>query len=726
MPMNVDEARRRLESLRARRRAEDERLVCLERAQILAAARDQYGHLPRVEQQARVVCDLCEQISVVIEPEDLLLGRMPEVVPTEAEEQFIAQHPELFVEPGVPGLLDSMSIYVPDWDWLVARGLGGIIAEARTELERVTGPADEARAQREFLQAAISGLESLAGLVRRYAALARQEAERTECPERRAELQEAATRCERVAEQPPATFLEALQLLQITHMALSCLVGGRDVTPGWLDQVLGPLYAQDVAEGLLSREDAVVLLAQFMLRLSQMAGSGTDEEDNRRRSPCQFAHLYVTVGGADEQGRPAANELTAVIVDAIDLLAYKEPTLLVRWRADMDEGLRRRVAELASRGRPVTIYNDEMVVAALVTQGVPLEWARGYVHSACHNVLVAGHEAASGPAGFYNVPQMLLDVIGNSDPPTFEALMAALRGRMREVLAGARAWAATRWSDQLASACPLLQSALMRESIAAHRPNWQAASISHYNHHFVSPGTVVDALIAIRRLVFEEQRLSLPELRGILADNWVGHEDLRAEIRRRFPRYGQDCPQTRALAAEVGRMWVEEVEAASRGLDRLAMWPGFYTYMAHVRPGRLTGATPDGRAEGEPLSAGLGPSAGTPPCSLTAILQTMAALPFTHTPSGAGALTLPVSANGGAPDPDRTRELIDTYFALGGLHLHLNVLTAQTVLAALQSPAEHEDLMVRVAGFSAVYVHLHPDMQQDILRRAQAGELAQA
>jgi formate C-acetyltransferase len=428
------------------------------------------------------------------------------------------------------------------------------------------------------------------------------------------------------------------------------------------------------------------------------------------------------VGGTDEHGRSACNALTSVILDAIDLLDYKEPTLLVRWREDMDESLRRRVAELVARRRPVTIYNDEVVVHGLVSQGVPVEWAHGHAHSACHNVLVVGHEAASGPAGFYNVPRLLLDTMGEEGIASFPAFMEAFRRRVRDALVRARASAELRWSAELEPACPLLQSALMRESISAHRPCWQAASVSHFNHHLMGLATVVDSLIAIRHLVFEQQRLSLPEFRDVLEDNWEGREALRAEIRQHLPRYGQDCPETRLLVAEVGWMWVEEVEAASRGLTRARMWPGFYSHMAHVHEGRRTGATPDGRAAGDPLSESLGPSPGTPACGPTALLNTMSVLPFTHTPSGAASLALPASATGSPPDPERIRALIDAYFALGGLHLHINALSAATLLDALRAPDRHADLMVRVAGFSALFVRLSPEVQQDIVSRFQDGD----
>ena len=125
----------RLQRDRAGRLAEDDRLVCMERARILEATRAKYEGMPRIQRQAAVIGDLCAQITPVIEPEDMIVGRMPEVMPTCEEEAFVEAHPELFCEPGVPGWLDSMLIYVPDWGWLVRAGLGGIAAEAEGRLD---------------------------------------------------------------------------------------------------------------------------------------------------------------------------------------------------------------------------------------------------------------------------------------------------------------------------------------------------------------------------------------------------------------------------------------------------------------------------------------------------------------------------------------------------------------------------------------------------------------
>ena len=709
----ADSATARLDRLRARRLAEDERLVCMERAEILHATRANYAHLPRVERQAAILRDLCEKISPIIEPEDILVGRMPEVLPTQEQEAFIARHPELIGEPGVPGWLDSMTIYAPDWAWLLERGLGGIADYAH----RTLGTAEVTEDERSFLAAVGHAMESVSRLVRRYAEEARRLAASAPSPARRAELAAIARRCERVAWAAPESFIEALQLIQIVHMVLSCLVGGRDVTPGRLDQYLLRYYQRDIARGALRPDDAAPMLALFFLRLSQMAGNATDFNDNIRRSPCKYSHLYVTIGGRDADGRSCVNDLSFVVADAIRLLRYKEPTLLVRWHAGMDRAFTARVAGLVRDRFPVTIYNDETVIKALAKQGVPPEMACGYAHRACHNVLLPGHEAGSGPT-FHNVPRMIVQAVNAAPAPeAFDAFWEALRSQVRRALADARRAAEQRWREQLAGACPLLPSALMKECLDRRKQAWQAATVSHWNHCLMGLATAVDSLLAIRELAFRERALTLGDFAKILAKDWAGGEALRERIRNRLPRYGQASEEGSAMASRLGRMWVEEVEAASAGMGRMAMWPAFYSHMVHVWEGAKTPATPDGRMSGDPLSENVAPSPGSPGCSPTTILRAMSSLPFDHTPSGAAVLSLSPGDLADSAGRDLLPSLIESYFSLGGLHLQVNTFDAATLEDAMKSPERYPDLMVRVTGFSAYFTQLSRAVQEDVLRR---------
>ena len=727
----------RLERLRAKRLAEDERLVCMERAGILLEGQHMHASLSRVARQAAVLRDLCDGITPLIEDEDIIVGRMPEVLPTDEDEAFIAEHPELFVEPGVPGWLDSISICVPEWDWLLTRGIGGIASYAAEQLATLADHGQGCEHRREFLQSAVAAMEAVSALVRRYASAARRLALLDERAERRRELEEVAGRCERVAWEPPVDLLEALQLLQIVHMVLSCLVGGRDVTPGRVDQYLLPFYRASIARGQVTRDDAVTLLAMWFLRLSQTAGNASDFDSNQRRSPCRYSHLYTTVGGMDREGNSAVNEMSFVVGDAIRRLGYKEPTLLFRYHSGIDPALTEQVAELMGDRLPVTVYNDETVIPGLIEHGVPEPVARGYAHSACHNVIVPGWHAGSGPGGFYNVPRMiLLAMNGGRDPvsrdrvgaitaeldelATFEDFWGAFTEQVRFALAAARAASERRWVEQYRDATPLLHSCLMRRSLDTHQSCWTAAPISHLNHYLTGVATAVDSLLAIRELAFENdttQRIGLARLAQILACDWSGHERLRQRIRASLPRYGQDHPEARELTARLGRLWVEEVRRASEGMTRLAMWPAFYSHMAHLREGSRTAATPDGRQLGEPLSENLSPSAGTPGCSPTSILLSITALPLHCTPSGAATLALSLADLGREKRAAVVRGLMEGYFDLGGHHLQVNVVNREALVDAVRNPEAHRDLMVRVAGFSAYFVLLPEPEQQDIIRR---------
>lgn len=729
--MTIDPAR--LERLRARRLAEDERLVCMERARILIAGEAAHASLSRIARQAAIVGDLCAGITPVIEDEDLLVGRIPEVLPTDAEEALIAARPELFVEPGVPGWLDSISICLPEWDLLLRRGLGGIADDARERLATVAEHGERA----EFYRAAIATMEAVSLLLLRYAQEAEALASRAADQDRRRELRDIATRCEAVAWLPPTDLPEALQLLQIVHMALSCLIGGRDVTPGRVDQYLLPFYRASIASGQLARDDAVTLLAMFFLRLSQGAGNASDFESNHRRSPCMYSHLYATIGGVDRDGHPAENELSFVVADAIQRLAYKEPTLLFRYHPCIDPALTARVAGLMADGLPITVYHDNVVFPGLMALGFAEEDTRDYAYCACHNAFVPGVEAGTGPGGFHNLPRLiLLAMNAGRDPvsgaqvgaPTpapddlasFDDFWAALTEQVRFALAAARRATEARWERLYQDATPLLYSCLLRCSREAGESCWSAAPHSYLNHYLAGVATSVDSLLAIRALAFADDprgRVTLPELNAILAADWAGHEELRRRVQAELPRYGQDVPAAREMTARLGELWIEELARASEGMERFAMRPGFYSHMWHVRGGPQTPATPDGRRAGERLSENLSPSAGTLGLSPAARLLAMTALPLDRAPAGAASLALAL----GDLDPHQRAEVIrglmEGYFDLGGLHLQVNVVGREVLLDALRDPEAHRDLMVRVAGFNAYFVLLPEAEQQDIIAR---------
>ena len=324
-----------------------------------------------------------------------------------------------------------------------------------------------------------------------------------------------------------------------------------------------------------------------------------------------------------------------------------------------------------------------------------------------------GHDAASGIGGYYNGPAMLLTVLdAMKEDDSFATLWDAFRASVRECLTEARGQVERRWRDQFRDACPLAASVFMRHSVRAGEPAWRSAPLTHYNHYLVGLATVVDSLLAIRALVFEEG-MSPADLRAILAGDWQADEALRRRVIARLPRHGDGSEESRAMAHDVCRLWTDEVLRASEGLERLSMWPGFYSHLLHNRLGRDTSATPEGRHAGEALSENMSPSFARRPSAPTEMLREIAALPVDHTPSGASSLTLST----GDLAIDNLLALIEGYFACGGIHTHISCVDAETLEAARDNPDAYASLMVRVAGFSAPFTQLLPDVQEDIIHR---------
>ena len=222
-----------------------------------------------------------------------------------------------------------------------------------------------------------------------------------------ARLAEAARSCDRIASSSPETFRDALQLFSFWHMALSCVVGGRNITPGRMDQYLFPFYERDVSQGRLTRSDAVELLAATMVRLPQLSGSIATDFQSTKRSPNRYSHYYITLAGSGADGESAVNDLSFAFLEAICLVDYREPSLSIRYCREIDPEFWRRALALMRDRLPVFAYNDQTVVPALQKAGIAEPLAREYVHCGCMNIFIPGHGVPCLRDN-HNVPSYLL------------------------------------------------------------------------------------------------------------------------------------------------------------------------------------------------------------------------------------------------------------------------------------------------------------------------------
>jgi formate C-acetyltransferase len=699
--------------------------VFLERARILGEAESRYAGLPPRQRQGRIIADLCARITIAVNPSDVFLGRILEETPSAADEEFIREHPELFIEPGVPGVLDSASIYCPDWSKLLALGIRGLVEEVEGHERRANATADASLA--DYLEGVRLSLRGVSELAVRFAQEARRRAAASGDTDARSRLAEAALSCERIALLPPESFRDALQLFILFHTVLSSVIGARNVTPGRMDQWLSPYYERDVAPGRSSREEAVELVAAVMVMMSQGSGHVLTDFQSTKRTPNRHSHYYITVAGVTPGGECAANDLSSVILDALRLTGLREPSIEIRYSDGIDRSFWHKALGMMREGLPLLAYNDDAVIAALAGQGTPESVARDYVHAGCMNCILPGRGVPCLRDN-HNMPLSILSAAnGGYDPLTgqqlfpdappadalgtfdefFDALRAHVRFELKERLASYR---------DIARRLPLPAWPLFEGHLEEGVLYWERQA-KFVDQHLVSVATSVDSLLAIDEAVYRSGRLELAELARILKDDFAGREDVRAFLANRAPSYGTDEPDVLRMIERLGRMWVEEVEGAGEGAGGMRLRPGFHSWLYNLELGAATGATPDGRRRGEPFSSDLLPSEGKGRVP-TATLGCMARLPHDRTVSGGTTIVLDGAHFEGEGGLERLSALAEGYFAEGGLQIHFIFTDAATLSDAVDHPERHADLLVRVTGYSEYFVRLLPEVQRDIIRRA--------
>jgi pyruvate-formate lyase len=321
----------------------------------------------------------------------------------------------------------------------------------------------------------------------------------------------------------------------------------------------------------------------------------------------------------------------------------------------------------------------------------------------------AGHEVYAGPPT--GEPE---------DLRTFADLLGAVKAQIAHEVARAVAMKRRFYSEDYLAHRPFcFESVVIRDCLARGRDaNHGGARSVHHNQYAGGLATVADALVAIKKAVYGEGRLTLRELRDVLTANFAGREPLRLRLLHRYPKFGNDDDEVDTIAGEIAEWFCREV-LKHRDPVVGASWPGIYTYHRFKKIGALSGATPDGRLAGAPTSENQGPASGRARLGPTATLRSLAKLPLHLTPSGGQTLMLHPTLCAGPDGTKPLSDLIETYFGLGGQHLQINLVNAETLRAAQQDPEQHRGLVVRVTGYSAYFVSLDRQSQDLLIAAAE-------
>jgi len=674
-------------------------------------------------------------------------------------------------------------VTVKYWE-VLETGFEGIMEKAQKELDGCSvGDGNYAR-KSHFLDAVILSCKAVIDYAGRYAKLAQEMAAQTSDPIRKQELFVIAENCSRVPAKGAQNFYEACQSFWFVQQLLQMESSGHSISPGRFDQYMYPYYKKDMEAGTITREFAQELMDCIWVKLNDLNKCRDAASAEGFAGYSLFQNLIA--GGQNKEGEDVTNDLSVMCIQASMHVHLPAPSLSVRvWNGSPHEFLI-KAAELTRTGIGLpAYYNDEVIIPALQNRGLSLEDAREYNIIGCVEPQKAGKTEGWHDAAFFNMCRPLELVFSNgmdkgemvgiptgdvTQMKTFDEFFDAYKKQM-EYCISLLVNADNAIDVAHAERCPLpFLSCMIDDCLKEGKSVQEGGAV----YNFTGPqgfgiANMADGLFAIRKLVYEDKKVSMKELKEALAWNYDKGLDAQSagdmtemimkamqkagrnvdastaegllktfmgmkpgeQKTQRFkeihdmidevPKFGNDIPEVDYFAREVAYTYSKPLQKYNnpRGGKFQA---GLYPVSANVPLGGQTGATPDGRYAHTPVADGVSPSAGKDVKGPTAAATSVSRLD--HFIVSNGTLfnqKFHPSALSGREGLEKFVALIRGYFDQKGMHMQFNVVDRQTLLDAQEHPEKYKHLVVRVAGYSALFTTLSRSLQDDIIRRTEQG-----
>lgn len=601
-----------------------------------------------------------------------------------------------------------------DYPRLLENGLGVLVDELTACCERAP--------DNHFYQAARLLLDASQRHILRYAQLAEQMAAQCQDAVRRDELLAIAANSRHNIDQRPQTFWQACQLFWYMNIILQYESNASSLSLGRFDQYMLPFWQASLTQG----EDPAFmreLLESLWIKCNDVV---LLRSTSSARYFAGFPTGYTALlGGLTEMGRSAVNALSFMCLDAYQSVQLPQPNLGVRINALIDRPFLLKTAETIRLGTGIPqIFNDEVVVPAFLNRGVSLEDARDYAVVGCVELSLPGKTYGLHDIAMFNLLKVMEIVLHENEGNTaltYDNLLAQIREKVSHYIRlmvegsnicdiGHRDWAPVPLLSSFISDCLKNGKDITDGGARYNFSGVQGIGIANLS----------DSLHALKGMVFEQQRLSFDELLTVLKANFATPEGekIRARLINRFEKYGNDIDEVDNISAELLRHYCKEVEKYTnpRGGQ---FTPGSYTVSAHVPLGSVVGATPDGRYSGEQLAdGGLSPMLGQDGQGPTAVLKSVSKLDNYLLSNGTllNVKFTPATLEGQS-GLNKLADFLRAFTQLKLQHIQFNVVNAQTLREAQSRPQDFAGLVVRVAGYSAFFVELSKEIQDDIIRR---------
>jgi len=579
--------------------------------------------------------------------------------------------------------------------------------------------------------------DAVIAFARRHAEEATQLAKQQTDPVRRSELQQIAEVCSYVPAHAPRNFWEALQSYWFVHLSVITELNTWDsFNPGRLDQHLLPFYKNGLEEGTLTREQAEELLQCFWIKFNNQPAPpkvGVTEEQSGTYT--DFA--LINIGGLrPADGADGVNDVSYMILDVVEQMRLTQPSGCIQISKKNPDRFLKRACEVirAGFGQP-SVFNTDVIIKEMLQDGKSMTDARSGGPSGCVTVSAFGKESCT-LTGYMNWPKILELACYNGTDPNSGQQIGPRTGDARQFTSYQQLMDA--YSRQLEYFIDLKvrSNNVIERLFANHMPapfmsivmdDCIARGLDYHNGgprynptyiQGVGIGTLTDALAAVKYHVFDQKNITMDELLSAMQADFEGHEHLRHTLRHHTPNYGNDEDYADTIAEEVFEAYYAVLNGRPNtkgGKYRVNLLPT----TVHIYFGAVVGALPNGRKAGEPVSEGISPSQGCDTKGPTAVFKSAGRID--HARTGGTLLNMKFNPQVLAGDDgiDKLAHLIRSYFKLDGHHVQFNVIDAETLRKAQQSPEQYSDLIVRVAGYSDYFVDVGRDLQNEIIARTE-------
>ncbi len=747
----------------------DYRSTFMERVRLIAEMDSMFVDQPKAVRYGNTLKYMLERISQPVDQDELIVGSVVEEIPTQAEhDKYIQVYQKWWDKSTEERQKDTLFYYSEgwlkcrppwfisyghlaiDWEGIVQKGLLGYKQEAQDFLAK-----QDDLDKKDFLSGMILCYDGMIDYVKRYADTAENGG--------RSDI---AAELAHIAEQPPRTMREALQLIWMVTLVFMKVAGCGVFNYGRMDQYLYGLYKSDMQNGV-QESDLTELLKEFYFKNNDILvlTDHMSQEITEVQYTLEVAYddpNYITLAGKRYDGENSINELSYLMLDATHQMRLKNPVVIVRYFDGMDDQFFLKACEAMRDNTTVFFYNDETMIPALKRYGAQEPEVYDYGLFGCNDPDLGAYEGGLRQVWF-NLAKPLELAIHRGDYPmepkeTQNNMQKCgfdiddmMTGLMTGPYYGIDTGDVNEWKsiDDVLEAYKKQLSALVKEyrerfeenfkleqayfkggiraedcflkGTAENGESWILGGTKY--HKVIAQGsglaTVVDSLYAMDKLLFQDKRMTPGELAELLEGNFQSDELLGMTLKKKYGKFGNDIEEVDRFAEKVVKIFTDVIAEYNGDQYLYQFFPTVSTDRDFTTMGLYVGATPDGRKMGEQISENQSPTQGMDMAGLTALLNSVSKIPFELITGGPLNVRIHPGSVKGEGGLKNMAALFKTYMQKRGLQLQVNVVDSEMLRSAQADPKKYRNLCVRVTGYSAFFVEMGKKAQEELIARTE-------